>query len=154
LESIRQSVSVRADVARVFQLFTEEMGTWWPLELYSRAVSEFERDSVKVTALEFQGRPDGLILEHLSDGKVLPWGKITAWEPPRRVVMAWRPHPRPEPPTEVEVTFSAGVDGTLVEVDHRGWERLSQEFHDSLYETYARGWVTTLDSFTAAADTM
>jgi uncharacterized protein YndB with AHSA1/START domain len=90
----------------------------------------------------------------LSDGKVLPWGKITAWEPPRRVVMAWRPHPRPEPPTEVEVTFSAGVDETLVEVDHRGWERLSQEFRDSLYEIYARGWVTTLDSFAAAAGTM
>ena len=77
---------------------------------------------------------------------------LVAWHPPQRVVMAWRPHSMPEPPTDVEVTFTARAGGTLVELEHRGWERLSDGFRAELYEVYARGWVTTLGCFAAAAD--
>ncbi len=151
VEPIRQTVTVRADPERAFDLFTEGMGTWWPVQAYSRAVAEFADEGVEVARLEFQARMGGSILEHLSDGSVLPWGVVIAWDPPRSVLMAWRPHSKPEPPTEVEVTFTAGADGTLVELEHRGWDRVSDEFRRDLYEIYARGWVTTLGSFAAAA---
>ena len=74
------------------------------------------------------------------------------WDPPGRVVMAWAPHSQPEPPTELEVAFTPQESGTLVELEHRGWERVSPGFREGLYEVYARGWPTTLGRFAAAAD--
>jgi len=66
--------------------------------------------------------------------------------------MAWSPHSLPEPPTEVEVTFTARDADTLVEVEHRGWEVLSEGFRTSLYDIYVRGWTATLERFAEAAD--
>ena len=151
IEPIRRRVSVRTDPERAFHLFTVRMGTWWPLDAYSRSVNEFA-GAVGVTRLEFQARMGGSILEHLADGRVLPWGEVTAWEPPHSVVMAWSPHSLPEPPTEVEVTFTARDADTLVEVEHRGWEVLSEGFRTSLYDIYVRGWTATLERFAEAAD--
>jgi uncharacterized protein YndB with AHSA1/START domain len=128
------------------------MGTWWPVDAYSRVVNEFAGEPVRVTRLEFQARIGGSILEHVSDGRILPWGEVISWDPPRKVVMAWHPHSQPEPPTEVEVTFSARAPGTEVELEHRGWERLSEGFREQLYDVYVRGWSTTLELFAAAAD--
>jgi uncharacterized protein YndB with AHSA1/START domain len=128
------------------------MGAWWPLESYSRAVSEFAHEDVAAEKLEFQARAGGSVLEHLSDGRVLPWAEVIDWRPPHRVVLAWRPHSSPEPPTELDVTF-AGRDGdTLIEVEHRGWERLSASFRATLYEVYQRGWITTLERLVAFAN--
>ena len=151
MEPIRQVVTVPIHPHRAFDLFTEKMGTWWPVESYSRAVSEFRHDDVEVAGLEFQARMGGSILEHMSDGRTLPWAEVIAWQPPHRVVMAWRPHALPEPPTELEVTFAARNAGTLVEIEHRGWDGLSEDFRTQLYEIYERGWGTTLMRFAAAA---
>jgi hypothetical protein len=152
VEPIRQTVTVRSDLERAFELFTEEMGTWWPVDAYSRAVSEFADEDVQVVRLEFQARMGGSLLEHMSDGRILPWAEVTAWHPPHNVLMAWRPYSVPEPPTELEVTFTAREGGTLVELEHRGWERLSEDFREGLYEIYARGWIKTLGFFVVAAD--
>jgi uncharacterized protein YndB with AHSA1/START domain len=151
-EPIRRSVTVPVDPERAFDLFTLQMGTWWPLDSYSRAVSEFADEDVVAARLEFQARVGGALLEHMSDGRVLPWAEVSAWNPPLRVVMAWRPHPFPEPATEVSVTFAARDGATLVEVEHRGWERLSPDFRAELYAVYVRGWTATLACFTAALD--
>jgi uncharacterized protein YndB with AHSA1/START domain len=152
VQPIRQTVALRSDPERAFDLFTEQMGTWWPLDAYSRAVAELEGEDVEVARLEFEARLGGRILEHLSDGRILPWAEVVAWHPPHSVLMAWRPHSQPEPPTEVEVTFTPREGGTLVELEHRGWELLSEGFRQALYEIYARGWITTLGCFASAAD--
>ena len=148
---IRHRLTVRCSRRRAFDLFTEHMGAWWPVDLYSRAVSEFADENVACVRLEFQARAGGSIVEHLSDGRALPWAEVTAWDPPHRVVLAWRPHSRPEPPTEIEVRFSEQGDGTRVEIDHRGWGGLSAGFREGLHDVYVRGWPTTLERFAASA---
>jgi uncharacterized protein YndB with AHSA1/START domain len=65
--------------------------------------------------------------------------------------MAWRPHSRPQPPTEVEVTFAAVEGGTNVVLEHRGWERLSEDYRE-LYASYSDGWTGTLGRFAEAAE--
>jgi uncharacterized protein YndB with AHSA1/START domain len=153
VEPIRQTVTVRISRERAFELFTDGMGTWWPLDQYSRVVNEFKDEGVEVERLAFQTRLGGSILEHLSDGRVLPWAEVIRWRPPSSVVMAWRPHSLPEPPTELEVTFRPGKrGGTEVALEHRGWDRLSEGFREEMYDVYVRGWVTTLGRFAAAAD--
>ena len=151
VEPIHRSVSVACAPEDAFQLFTEDMGTWWPVESHSRAATEFESEDVKVERLEFQGRVGGSVFEHMSDGRTLPWADVIAWDPPHRFVLAWKPHSRPQPPTEVQVTFTPQNGGTLVELEHRGWERLSEDFSE-IYESYAGGWIDTLGRFAAEAN--
>jgi uncharacterized protein YndB with AHSA1/START domain len=149
VEPIRRGVTVRCPSERAFEVFTEEMGRWWPAGTHSRAAVESE--GLEVERIEFQGRVGGQVLEHMSDGRTLPWAEVLVWEPPRRFVLAWRPHSRPQPPTEVEVTFTPRGDGTLVELEHRGWERLTEDFRD-LYADYSGGWIQTLGRYAAAAN--
>jgi hypothetical protein len=56
-------------------------------------------------------------------------------------------------PTEVEVRFLPDGDGTRVELEHRGWERVGAESAE-VREAYGspQGWVTTLNVFAAAIE--
>jgi uncharacterized protein YndB with AHSA1/START domain len=148
IEPIRASVRVRTGPVRSFEVFTEHLDTWWPLELHSRAVDQFE--GVEAQRVEFQGRVGGRVLEHLSDGQILPWGEVLVWEPPTRFVLAWKPSASERPPTELEVRFTPEGDGTLVELEHRGWERLG-EIAEEARAGYGTGWVRVLARFEDAA---
>ena len=151
VEPIQRSVTVPLDPERAFELFTARMDTWWPVETHSRAETEFEDEDLHVDRVEFQPHAGGQVLEHLSDGRVLPWAEVLVWEPPHRFVMAWKPHSRPQPATDVEVRFTARDGATLVELEHRGWERLTGTLAE-IYESYAGGWIGTLSRFAAAAE--
>jgi uncharacterized protein YndB with AHSA1/START domain len=152
VEPIRRSVTVSCAPERAFEVFTARMTTWWPHGSHSRAAMEFDDDAdVKTESIEFQGRVGGRVVEHMSDGRTLPWAEILVWEPPHRFVMAWRPHSRPQPPTDVEVTFAAVAGGTEVVLEHRGWERLTEDYAD-LYASYGGGWIGTLGHFAEAAN--
>jgi len=150
-EPIRRSVSVGSTPERAFRLFTEEIGTWWPVEMHSRAVDDFEGEGLKAERIEFQGRLGGRVLEHMSDGRVLPWGEVVAWEPPSRFVLSWHPSFSDRPPTEVEVRFTASGEATLVELEHRGWEALGPDAAE-LMSGYSAGWAPTLERFRSAAE--
>jgi uncharacterized protein YndB with AHSA1/START domain len=57
--------------------------------------------------------------------KILETGVVTAWEPPRRVVLRWRAaNFRPDEETEVEMLFEPTRSGTNVTVTHRGWAKI------------------------------
>ena len=150
VDPIVRSVVVPLGPEAAFELFTTRMDTWWPRE-HSRAQEELADEGVRLERVEFQGRVGGGVLEHLSDGRTLPWAEVIAWDPPRRFVMAWKPHGRPQPPTEVEVRFIAHAEGTLVELEHRGWERLTEAIAPEVYRNYAGGWIGTLQACAAAA---
>lgn len=150
IEPIRRSVSVNLAPERAFTLFTDEMGTWWPLTSYSRAVDEYDKGTMKSERLEFQGRLGGRILEHLSNGEVVPWAEVLAWEPPARFVLAWKPNATDRPPTELEVHFVAEGTGTRVEVEHRGWERLGDDATRARTQ-YDNGWPMVLGLFVETA---
>lgn len=145
-DPIRRSVTVHCNLERAFEVFTAEMGRWWPVATHSRAASEFEAEELKVERVEFQPFAGGQVLEHMSNGTALPWAEVLVWEPPVRLVMAWKPHPRPTPPTEVEVRFTAQGEHTLVELEHRGWERLGPDAIEGR-AGYSEGWVLTLERF-------
>jgi len=150
-EPIRLTARVPLDPERAFDLFTAGMGTWWPLNDYSRAVNELAGTGVTASSLELQARHGGEILEHLSDGRVLPWGSVVEWDRPGRVAMAWHPHSLPEPPTLLEVSFAADEGGTMLRLVHRDWDRLSEPFREAMYPLYADGWPGTMARYAAAA---
>jgi uncharacterized protein YndB with AHSA1/START domain len=153
VEPIRRSVTVRCTPERAFRVFTDQMDAWWPLETHGRAADQFADEGVKAERLEVQGRIGGQIIEHMSNGVSLPWGEFVVWEPPTRLVLAWKPHSRPVAPTEVEVQFLPDGDGTRVELEHRGWERVGAEAAE-VRDAYGspQGWITTLNVFAAAIE--
>jgi uncharacterized protein YndB with AHSA1/START domain len=143
IEPIHRSITVGRSPADAFRLFTLEMGSWWPLDTHGRA-NEF--DGVKTERLVFEDRRGGRIYEVLTNGVEADWGIVTAWEPPKRVVIDWNPSPEDRPYTEVEVTFSPAADGsTRVDLHHRHWERLGEEAGATYRANYEPGWTYVFD---------
>jgi uncharacterized protein YndB with AHSA1/START domain len=102
--AVRKSVTVKASVERAFQVFTEGWDTWWP------RTHHIGKSPMKKAIIE--GFPGGRCYAEQMDGTDCPWGEIVAWEPPRRLVIAWKISPQwqyqPDPAkaSEVEVTFT------------------------------------------------
>ena len=116
LAPLRKVVTVPATPQRAFELFTAEMGAWWPLRTHSVG-----KDAAAGVAME--SRVGGRIVETLADGSTSIWGTLTAWEPPHQVAFTWHPGHEERHATDVEVLFSPAGDQTRVELVHTGWER-------------------------------
>ena len=120
--TIRRTVSVQAPPERAFEVFTAGFSSWWPIESHHIG----ETMAVEVVIEPFDG---GRWFERDADGHECDWGFVTEWEPPRRVLLAWHLtteyefDPEPGRATEVEVRFTPQDGGTLVELEHRGFER-------------------------------
>ncbi|MBS0332241.1 MAG: SRPBCC domain-containing protein [Proteobacteria bacterium] len=114
------ALRVKASPERAFQAFTAEIGAWWrPSGLFQTTprpgVLSFEM-------AEYGGGEGGRLIETRAGGKVFEIGEIRIWDPPRRLVFAWRQaNFPPDLSTEVEVTFEAVGDETRVSVEHRGF---------------------------------
>jgi uncharacterized protein YndB with AHSA1/START domain len=144
IEPVRVAVDVRRGIEEAFRVFTAEITTWWPVAGHS-----VEPD--KVAAVVLEDRVGGRLYERRHDGGEADWGRVLAWEPPTRLLLAWSPNPERPAPTEVEVRFLAVEAGrTRVELEHRGWERLG-ELAATARGSYRDGWPTVLDAYAATA---
>jgi uncharacterized protein YndB with AHSA1/START domain len=136
---ITKSVTVERPPEEAFRLFTESIGTWWPL---GGRHSLFE--SAQTAVLE--GRVGGRVYEISSDGEEGLWGTVTEWDPPHRLVYTWHPGRGEETAQEVEIVFSPEGHGTRVDLEHRGWERAPEK-----RSSYDVGWDRVLDRYVEAA---
>ena len=149
IEPIRASVIVRCPPDEAFRVFSREMGAWWPVERLSMA-ADIHEGRVKVESVVIEEREGGRIYEVMSDGVEGTWATVLAWDPPNRLVLAWKPNLTDNPPTEIEVTFTPDGDGTRVDLEHRGWERLGA-LAEEARSGYGEGWTGVLALFAAAA---
>jgi uncharacterized protein YndB with AHSA1/START domain len=146
---VRKRIRVACDVDRAFRVFVEEIDRWWPVELLSRTADEQYAPGVTLERVVFEPRAGGRIYEVMSEGREGSWADVVVYEPPRRLVLAWKPNDRDEPPTEVEVRFEPEDDATLVLLEHRGWERLGDRAVEAR-RGHAGGWEIPLERFAAA----
>jgi uncharacterized protein YndB with AHSA1/START domain len=103
--------------ARAFDAWTQRCAAWWPS---SHTVSG---DPATVV---FEPRTGGRILERGRDGAEHEWGRILDWQPPTRLRYLWHLFFDPAEATEVEITFTAADERTVVRLEQRGWERLGE----------------------------
>jgi uncharacterized protein YndB with AHSA1/START domain len=124
-DEVRVSVLVRVEPRTAFRIFTEEIDQWWRRGLKYR-VAGGGRGIVHL-----EGCLGGRLFESFDAPSATPiveTGRVTAWEPPARLVFEWRGvNFAPGEKTDVEVTFAASASGTLVTVVHRGWSRLRED---------------------------
>jgi uncharacterized protein YndB with AHSA1/START domain len=138
-EAITKEIHVDATPETAFKVFTERIGEWWPLQRYA----VFEGD----TTVAFEG---DRIVERLGDQTAV-WGEVLDFEVAGRLRFTWHPgRPDDEEPTEVEVTFAADGDGTLVTLVHGGWDRVSEERRAGRVD-YDNGWPHVLERYAALA---
>jgi len=82
-------------------------------------------------------------------------GKVLVWEPPERFVISWDLNSNWKPDTtvssEVEVRFIA-QGTTLVELEHRKFERLGAEAGASMRKDVDGGWPRLLEHFKDEAE--
>jgi DNA-binding transcriptional ArsR family regulator len=118
---VRRSFEVKASLERAFEVFTAGIDRWWPR---SHTIG---KGPLKRAVLE--PRAGGRWYGEDEDGATTEWGRVLAFEPPTRLLMAWQIGSdwkfNPELVTEVEVRFTATQAGaTRVDFEHRHLERL------------------------------
>jgi uncharacterized protein YndB with AHSA1/START domain len=138
---IEKSILVKQPPAAAFRHFTGDIGKWWPL----REGLSFGGERAHEIFLE--PRVGGRFFERFRDGEEFEIGRVTAYDPPSRVVFTWK-QPGWDSATEVEVRFRAEGDGTRVALEHRGWEAIGDAARKSR-DGYAGGWDLALSRYAA-----
>ncbi len=144
-DAVRKSVEVAVPPARAWRVFTEEMGSWWPLATHSIGVEQgTPPDGVVV-----EGHVGGVIYETLGDER-RTWGTVVEWDPPTRLSVEWTVGAGPA--TRWTATFSATATGTRVDLVHAGFEAHGDRA-DEMRASYGAedGWAGVLARFAEAA---
>jgi uncharacterized protein YndB with AHSA1/START domain len=148
--TVRHSIVVDAPIETAFSVFTDDFGSFKPLE--------HNMLSVDIDETVFETHVGGNIYDRGVDGSECRWARVLAYEPPRRVVFSWdidlewTIETDPDKTSEVEVRFTPdGPDRTRVELEHRkldrhgaGWERMRDAVGSS------GGWGAGLQRFASA----
>lgn len=151
-QPIRRSVLVQASPKDTFAAFTSNISKWWN-PAFSISPT---RSPIKEVIIE--PRSGGRWYERDEDGSECQWGKVLAWEPPRRLVLAWQITAQWQFGaaflTEVEVRFIPEGSGTLVELEHRLLERYGEAEADvrGQFDSPA-GWGGLLERFRQSVET-
>lgn len=150
--SVKKVVNVQAAPEVAWRIFTEKMGTWWPLATYKIG---------KANAVDavLEPRVGGRWYERGDDGSTCDWGRVLLWEPPSRLVLTWDISADwqfdPALNTEIEVRFIAekGKKATRVEFEHRRLDRYGARRDEMrrIYDTEG-DWGRLLASFAQLAE--
>ena len=144
IEPLRLSFEVACRAEHAFQVWTERIGIWWPLDHTVTADEQLE--------VILEPRLAGRLYERTPDGTEHDWGEITLWEPPTRFAYLWHLRRDRADATDVEITFVPQADGTTqVDIVHIGWERLGAEGQTWRDRNFG-GWTTLIPHFLAAAE--
>ncbi|MEA3017104.1 MAG: hypothetical protein QOI38_1826 [Sphingomonadales bacterium] len=148
---IRKTLRVRASQEKAFRVFTANMGRWW---LKSHSLLQAPQRDVLI-----EPRAGGRWYEIGEDGSEQDWGRVLAWDPPRRIVLAWQLNADwaydPDFETIVEVTFTAEGEETIVAFEHRDLERYgerAEELRGGYESGMDGGWAALLEGFRGVAE--
>jgi uncharacterized protein YndB with AHSA1/START domain len=145
VDPVRRRIWVSADPERAFETFTRGMTKWWP-----RKNSINTSPIAEVVVEPWAG---GRWFERGEDGSECLWGKVLAWDPPGRLLLAWQISPNwhfdAAVATEVEICFLPDDHGTLVQLEHRleGYGEAAEDMH-AIFDS-PQGWAGALESFAA-----
>lgn len=135
---INRTVEVAAPPEVAFEVFTDGIGRWWPLE-------EFSYGRNRANNIYLEARVGGRFYERFIDGDEMQIGVVVACDPPACVVFTWRA-PGWDAPTEVHVTFTPTDTGTRVEISHRGFDQIGPD-GKAMSQAFGGGWSRILGAY-------
>lgn len=147
---VRKTLTLACAPEKAFQVFTDGFDRWWPRGDHI--------GKAEMARAVIEPRTGGRWYEAGVDGSECQWGEVLVWEPPARLVLAWRINAQwtydPDAFSEVEVTFTALPEGgTRMDFEHRKIEGLganAQQMRDGV--DGPQGWGALLEGFKAAAE--
>ena len=139
---IRKSITVDVPQRRAFEFFVEHHAQWWPVAGH--------RILEGSTGAAIEPREGGRWFEFGGPEGECDWGRVLAYEPPERLLLAWQLDAEwrydPDFVTEVEIRFlPEGESATRVDLEHRGMDRFSAAVRASF--DGENGWSAVLDAF-------
>lgn len=145
---IKHSIHTKAPPPKAFEIFTGQIGRWWPP---GRGVG-----AAPLVEAVLEPGVGGRWFERDADGRETQWGRVLVWQPPGQLIIAWQLNREkrfdPDLITEVELTFAAASDGgTDVTLEHRNLERFGQDGAQWV-ASIGGGWSQKLGEFAAFAD--
>lgn len=115
------ALRVPANPARTFDAFTREIASWWQPNRLFQITPHGDGE------LAFEPGVGGRLITRLANGDSFEIGRISVWEPGKRLIFAWRQASfSPDQSTEVEVLFERVGDETRVSIEHRAWDTIPQ----------------------------
>ena len=151
-QTVQRTVTVAADIATTFRVFTDGFDSWWPRSHHIGS-SPLKRAII-------EGRTHGRCYNEQEDGTECDWGTVLVWEPPSRLVLAWQVthqwgyEPDLAKSSEVEIRFTSVAPArTRVDLEHRHFERHGEG--GAILRTAVSapgGWGLLLDLFVAVAN--
>jgi hypothetical protein len=135
---VHREVPVDADPSTAFEVFTSQINNWWPLSEKSVYGAE--------ASVAFES---GQIVERSAEGERAVWGTVAVWDPPAAVAFTWHPGKTADKASRVEVTFTPAETGTLVALEHTGWEVFDDPA--TARAEYDTGWTAVLGRYGAHA---
>ena len=151
VNSVRKAISLNAPQDVAWRVFTEKIGTWWPLASYKIG-------KVNAVAAVIEPRVGGRWYERGEDGSTCDWGSVLTWEPPSRLLLSWDINADwqydPALKTELEIRFIAeGKHLTRVELEHRKLDRYGTR-RDEMREIFDKtgDWGRLLSLFARLAE--
>jgi uncharacterized protein YndB with AHSA1/START domain len=145
---VKKTLMVAASPQTAFDIFTAGFDRWWPR---SHSIGD---SPLKTAVLE--GRTGGRWYGLLENGHEAEWGEVLAWDPPSRILLAWRIGADwvydPTLLTEVEVLFTPEGEGTRVNFEHRLLENMGAAGEGARASFDSEGgWTGLLQMFAAEA---
>jgi len=135
LPVVEVAVDVTADPEVAFDRFMRDINRWW------RHDSRYWNAPERARGLRFEPFVGGRFIEvyDTATGEGFEIGRVTAWEPGRRLAFTWREAGwGTEEVTEVQVTFTPTGNGTRVSLRHGGWGRVRNGLRQA--GSYGAGW--------------
>ena len=148
--TVQKTITVEASVARAFEVFTSGVDTWWP-RTHHIGKSPMTKNIIEC-------HEGGRCYSTQENGSECDWGRVTAWEPPHRFVMAWQIthewgyEPDIAKASAVEVRFTdAGGGMTRVDLEHRDFDKMGPGGETvRIAVSSSGGWGALLELFAAS----
>lgn len=139
LDPIVKEIEVPCSQRTAFELFVNDMESWWPLDRFSVSAMTKHRSR----ALRVEAREGGTITEIAHDGSEHLWGRITTYDPHGYLAMDFHIS-HPDYPkgdfTLVEIDFIPLADErTQVRLTQSNWEALG-DMAEMARGGYGSGW--------------
>lgn len=152
LDPIIKTIEVPCSQARAFEVFLNEMDTWWPLGKFT--ISAMRGAPAK--AIRVDAKPGGKIIEIASDGTEYEWGTIKSYEPPGFVSMDFHIAPPGDETADarslLEMRFTAlGDKRTQVVLTQSNWEAFGKNAVHLRDGGYGQAWGAIFEGVYKAA---
>jgi Activator of Hsp90 ATPase homolog 1-like protein len=127
------------DDEHAFATYTGRIGEWWDPR-YTASAETFQD-------VRIEPRVGGRVFATHIDMGEHDWGRVTVWEPGRRLVHTFSLAQDPQHPSEVAVEFVRVSTGCAVRFAHGGWTEANAAARKKFGD-----WPLLLDRFAELAD--